>query len=263
MGERLRGVDMALLETQGLGKLYGKLQAVKDLDFTVEEGELRGLIGPNGAGKTTVFNMLTGFDPPSAGRIYFRGEDITGLPAHKIAHKGIARAFQQSYLFMDQTVIQNVLVGCHMSCRAGAIREFLHTPRARQHERAARDKAAHIIDFMGMTGLTNEFAGNLSHGQQRALGVGMALACDPTLLLLDEPVTGMNPTESAEMVERINKIRQSGVTIVLVEHSMEVVMNVCDLITVVSYGEKLAEGTPQEIRNDCNVIEAYLGKEEA
>ena len=254
---------MILLETRGLGKLYGKLQAVKDLDIAVEEGELRGLIGPNGAGKTTVFNLLTGFDTPSAGQIFFRGEDITGLPAHKIAQKGMARAFQQSYLFMDQTVLQNVLVGCHMSCRAGALREFLHAPSAQRYERAAAEKAAEILDFMGMTNLTNEFAGNLSHGQQRALGVGMALACDPTLLLLDEPVTGMNPTESAEMVRRIKSIREKGVTVILVEHSMDVVMNVCERITVVSYGQKLAEGTPQEIRNDCAVIEAYLGKEEA
>ena len=254
---------MILLETRGLGKLYGKLQAVKDLDIAVEEGELRGLIGPNGAGKTTVFNLLTGFDTPSAGKIFFRGEEVTGLPAHKIAQKGMARAFQQSYLFMDQTVLQNVLVGCHMSCRAGALREFLHAPKAQRYERAAADKAAEIIDFMGMTSLTNEFAGNLSHGQQRALGVGMALACDPILLLLDEPVTGMNPTESAEMVRRIKSIREKGVTVILVEHSMDVVMNVCERITVVSYGQKLAEGTPQEIRNDCAVIEAYLGKEEA
>jgi branched-chain amino acid transport system ATP-binding protein len=254
---------MMLLETQGLGKLYGKLQAVKDLDIAVAEGELRGLIGPNGAGKTTVFNLLTGFDTPSAGKVFFRGEDVTGLPAHKIAQKGMARAFQQSFLFMEQTVRQNVLVGCHMSCQAGPIREFLHTSRARRFERSARDRVAEILDFMGMTDLTNESAGNLSHGQQRALGVGMALACNPTLLLLDEPVTGMNPTESAEMVERIKNIRESGITVILVEHSMEVVMNVCDLITVVSYGEKLAEGTPQEIRNDCAVIEAYLGKEEA
>ncbi len=254
---------MTLLETQGLGKLYGKLQAVKDLNIAVEEGELLGLIGPNGAGKTTVFNLLTGFDVPSAGKVFFRGEDITGLPAHQIAKKGMARAFQHTYLFMEQTVLQNVLVGCHMSCQAGPIREFLHSPSARRYERAAREKATRIIDFMGMNDLTNEFAGNLSHGQQRALGVGMALACDPILLLLDEPVTGMNPTESAEMVRRIKNIRESGITVVLVEHSMEVVMNVCDRITVVSYGEKLAEGTPQEIRNDCAVIEAYLGKEEA
>jgi branched-chain amino acid transport system ATP-binding protein len=253
---------MAMLETKGLGKLYGKLQAVKDLDFTVEEGELRGLIGPNGAGKSTVFNLLTGFDSVSAGRIHFLGEDITGLPSHKIAHKGMARAFQQSFLFMGQTVLENVLVGCHMSSRAGAFHEFLHTPKARKKEREALEKASEILDFMGMTSLANEYAGNLSHGHQRALGVGMALACDPVLLLLDEPVTGMNPTESQEMVERIRGIRERGITIILVEHSMDVVMNVCEHITVISYGEKLAEGSPEEIRCDQSVIEAYLGREE-
>jgi branched-chain amino acid transport system ATP-binding protein len=254
---------MPLLETRGISKSYGKLQAVKHLDFSVDEGELRGLIGPNGAGKSTVFNMLTGFDPPNEGTILFRGDDITGLPARRIAQKGMARAFQQSFLFMDATVLSNMLVGCHMSCQAGAFREFLHTPSARRYERQARQRALEIIDFMGMTALTNELAGNLSHGQQRALGVGMALACKPTLLLLDEPVTGMNPTESEEMVRRIKSIRESGITVVLVEHSMDVVMNVCERITVVSYGQKLAEGTPHEIRNDCAVIEAYLGKEEA
>jgi branched-chain amino acid transport system ATP-binding protein len=253
---------MALLETRKVSKSYGKLRAVTGLDLMVEEGELRGLIGPNGAGKTTVFNLLTGFDVPTEGKVFFRGEDITAMPAHKVAQKGMARSFQQSFLFMYATVLENVMMGCHMSCQAGPVCEFLHTSRASRYDRLARQRVLEIIEFMGLEGVKDQLAGSLSHGHQRALGVSIALACNPRLLLLDEPVTGMNPTESAEMVERIKSIRAQGITVILVEHSMEVVMNVCDRITVISYGRKIAEGPPEEIRANPEVIEAYLGREE-
>ncbi len=253
---------MALLELKNVSKIFGKLQAVSDLTFEVNKGEIHSLIGPNGAGKTTIFNLITGTFPVSSGDIFFNGEEITGLQPHKIAQRGLSRSFQHTYLFMYDSVIDNVMMGFHMRCQAGAIQEFLHTPSARKIDREAREKAIEILKFMGLGALLHELPINLPHGHQRALGVSIALACSPTLLMLDEPVTGMNPTETLEMVERIKNIRDQGITVVLVEHTMKVVMNVSDRITVLSYGRKIAEGLPDEIKNNREVVEAYLGKEE-
>jgi branched-chain amino acid transport system ATP-binding protein len=251
-----------ILELAKLSKSFGKLQAVSDLDLSVTKGDIHGLIGPNGAGKSTVFNLITGFFPSTGGSITFDGEDVTGLAAHQIVQKGIARSFQQTFLFMQSTVLENVMIGFHMSSRAGALKEFLHSSSARVKDRECQRRAHEILELMGLESFTDEIAGNLPHGHQRALGVCITLACSPTLLLMDEPVTGMTPTETEVMMERIRTIRDKGTTIILVEHSMQVVMNVCDRVTVLSYGSKIAEGSPQEIRENTHVIEAYLGKEE-
>jgi branched-chain amino acid transport system ATP-binding protein len=254
---------MALLELKDVSMNFGKLEAVSHLDMSVNQGEIISLIGPNGAGKTTVFNVITGNYRATGGIVIFKGEDISKLRPHKIAQRGITRSFQQTYLFQWSTVLNNVLMGCHINCRTGALREFLHTPLARKIDREARQEAIEIIEFMGLGDQKYEMAGSLPHGHQRALGVSIALACHPTLLLLDEPVTGMNPTETVEMVERIGKIRDRGITIILVEHSMRVVMDISDRIIVLNFGHKIAEGMPDEIKKKPEVIEAYLGRQDA
>jgi branched-chain amino acid transport system ATP-binding protein len=251
---------MPLLELKNLCMNFGKLQAVSNLDMAVNEGEILSLIGPNGAGKTTVFNMVTGNYRATNGSVFFKGEDITRLPPHKIAQRGITRSFQQTFLFQWSTVLDNVLMGFHMNSCAGPLREFLHAPLAQQKDNQARREAMEIIEFMGLSNQRYELAGSLPHGHQRCLGVSIALACHPILLLLDEPVTGMNPTETRDMVERIRKIRERGITVILVEHSMKVVMGISDRIIVLNFGHKIAEGIPDEIKKNQDVIEAYLGK---
>jgi branched-chain amino acid transport system ATP-binding protein len=253
---------MALLELQDVSINFGRLQAVSNLSFQVDRGEIHGLIGPNGAGKTTAFNLMTGVYKPSGGKIFLDQEDITGLPPHLVASKGLTRSFQQTLIFVRETVLENVLIGFHMRHRSGKLHEFLHTGKARRAEKESVAQAMEILGLMGLSDASHEIAGNLPHGHQKALGVSMALACQPKVLLLDEPVTGMNPSETKDMIERILAIRAEGPTIVLVEHSMQVVMSVCDRITVMNYGRGIAEGPPDEIKCEQCVIEAYLGCEE-
>lgn len=254
---------MPLLEIRDVSRRFGGLYATNHLSFDVEESEILGLIGPNGAGKTTLFHVISGFIPPTGGRIGFDGRDVTGMKAHEIAGLGITRIFQATNLFLELPIIENVFSGYHMSYRTGVWRRLLRTPSALKEEARFREQAMDLIRFMGLSALRDELAENLSHGHQRILSVCVALATRPRLLLLDEPVTGMNPSETRNMVDLIRKIRDRGITIVLVEHDMKVVRTICDRIVAINYGTKIMEGKPEEVLENEALIEAYLGKEDA
>ena len=249
-----------LLQTFALRKEFGGLVAVDDVDFTVPAESIVSLIGPNGAGKTTFFNMLTGVYKPTAGRVVFVGEDLTSVPPHVFTQRGIGRTFQNIRLFQNMTALVNVLVGMHTRLKGTLVEAILHTPRVKHEEDDARVRARELLEFSGLRRKDNEIGRNLSYGDQRRLEVARALATEPKLLLLDEPTAGMNPQETAEFTAFVGRLRtERGLAVLLIEHDMRVVMGVSDRVTVLDYGEKIAEGSPTEIQKNERVIEAYLG----
>jgi len=250
-----------ILEVEDVIMTFGGLMALNNPDFKVKQGMIKAIIGPNGAGKTTLFNLITGVFPPTEGRILFKKQSIAHLKAHNIANLGISRTFQTVELFDNMSILENVMVGCHTNTRSSFLSAGLKLPGIRRQEKQTHARAMEILKFIGLSKKANESADSLPIGEQKLLEIGRALAGNPELICLDEPAAGLNETETHIASSLIQAIREKGITILLVEHDMKVVMNISDEIMVLNYGQKIAEGTPEEIRNNRKVIEAYLGPE--
>jgi branched-chain amino acid transport system ATP-binding protein len=249
-----------LLEVEKLTKAFGGLVAVDNVDFQVKEHEIMGIIGPNGAGKSTVINQICGFYPPTSGKITFKGQDITGWKAHKVASLGIGRNFQATVLFMNESCLSNVWSAYHTAYKSNIASRILHLPSANSEANEFKKRGAEILDWMGMGQLKDELAVNLPHGYARLLGICIGMALNPSLLILDEPLTGMNAVEKETTLGLLRKIRDSGITLCMIEHDMKSVMSICERLVVLDHGVKIAEGTPEEIQKNEMVIEAYLGR---
>lgn len=251
--------DSPILELRNVTRKFGGLTAVNDLSFSVRRNSIHGLIGPNGAGKTTTFSLISGYYKPTSGKVFYEGQDVSGLKTSRLAQRGLIRTFQGTTLFQEFSVLDNVRVGCHRSAGASFVSRI--TGGDASIERAADRKAREALELFDLGALANEPASSLPHGHQRALGMAVALAADPTLILLDEPFTGMNPEETRRMMEYVRRVRdERDMTIMLVEHDMQAVMGLCERITVMNFGQFLTEGAPQDVANDPRVIEAYLGR---
>jgi branched-chain amino acid transport system ATP-binding protein len=250
---------MVFLETKHLTKKFGGLTAVNHVDFTIEQGKINAIIGPNGAGKSTFFNLISGFYPPSTGKVIFKGKDITHLPSNKIAELGVARTFQTTNLFEQSTVLDNVIIGHRLRTKSNLLDAIFRTHRHKSEEAQCREKAIDVLDFVGLNKVAHKLVGSLTQEEKKRTAFALALATDPEIVFLDEPAAGVNPDETEGLGELMKKMVQKGITVCLIEHKMQMIMKIADNIMVLNYGEKIAEGSPEEIRNNDMVIKAYLG----